>query len=262
MAINYFTFNGVSSLTKGLYVSGSGTFNAPEKDYEVVSVPGRSGDLLIDNERFKNVDLVYPAIIFENYLASTSNIRNWLLSADGYCRLEDTYHTDEFRLAYFVGPIDIETLLLQAGECEVTFKCKPQRYLKTGETIYTPYDTEESLTTTPFYINNPTSFPSRPIVYITRTDASEDTIFTVANTRLKISENCSYQFVAFDSERRSVYGYANESDMRSNIDGVSVSTFASVSNPDFPVLNPGSNTAGTTCENIDKVSYRGRWWIV
>ena len=133
---NSITFNGKNSLDFGLYVSGDKTFNSPEKDYTKVSVPGRSGDLIIFNDRYKNTNVVYNAVLIEDYFENTEKIREWLLSPNGYCRLEDTYHPDEFRLACFSGPIDFDTVLLEAGSVTLTFDCKPQRFLKSAENVY------------------------------------------------------------------------------------------------------------------------------
>lgn len=140
MEVNSFphsiTFNGKNSLEFSLYVSGDKTFNSPEKDYTKVSVPGRSGDLVISNNRYKNINVVYSGIIINDYSNNVEKIRDWLLSPDGYCRLEDTYHPDEFRLACFSGPIDFDTLLLEAGSTSLSFDCKPQRFLKSAENVY------------------------------------------------------------------------------------------------------------------------------
>ena len=45
--INYLIFDGRSSRDYGLYISGSGAFNAPERDVERVEIAGRSGDLIL-----------------------------------------------------------------------------------------------------------------------------------------------------------------------------------------------------------------------
>ena len=168
MAVNSITFNGRNSLDYGLYVSGGKTFNSAEKDYSKVSVPGRSGDLLIFNNRFKNVNVVYDSIIIENYYENVELIREWLLTADGYCRLEDTYHPDEFRIASFSGPIEIDNMYFQAGSTSLTFDAKPQRWLKSGE---------NKILVTPEYnypIVNPTACTSQPLirVYLSETATS------------------------------------------------------------------------------------------
>ena len=59
----YLTFNGKNSAEFGVWISGGGTYNAPARDVEMVSVPGRNGDISYDNGRFQNVAVTYPAFI-------------------------------------------------------------------------------------------------------------------------------------------------------------------------------------------------------
>lgn len=161
MEINSITFNGKNSLDFGLYVSGNQTFNSAEKDYSKVSVPGRSGDLLLFNNRYKNVNVNYDAILIEDYEKNAEKVRSWLLSANGYCRLEDTYHPDEFRMASFSGPVDFDTKMLEAGETTLTFDCKPQRWLKSGENWISCEYGPSGFTAT---LSNPTLFESKPLI--------------------------------------------------------------------------------------------------
>lgn len=161
MEINSITFNGKNSLDFGLYVSGNQTFNSAEKDYSKVSVPGRSGDLLLFNNRYKNVNVNYDAILIEDYEKNAEKVRSWLLSANGYCRLEDTYHPDEFRMASFSGPVDFDTKMLEAGETTLTFDSKPQRWLKSGENWISCENGPSGFTAT---LSNPTLFESKPLI--------------------------------------------------------------------------------------------------
>lgn len=132
------TYNGVDLSTFGLYVSGNKTFDAPERDVDKVEVPGRSGDLIFDNGRFKNVELHYEYCFIasntSDFDTKFSELKNFLLSDPGYHRLEDTYHPDEYRMAAFLGPIEVSMdASLEIGTFDLVFDCKPQRYLKSGE---------------------------------------------------------------------------------------------------------------------------------
>ena len=51
----------------GVYISGNGTYNAPARDVKSVAIPGRNGELTLDNGRFKNVTVKYPAFIVEDF---------------------------------------------------------------------------------------------------------------------------------------------------------------------------------------------------
>lgn len=159
MAVNSITFGGVNSADYGIYIGGEGTFNAPVRDVEMVEVPGRNGNLIIDNGRFENIEVKYTAINQEPNLATfrttLAAFRNALASQKGYQRLMDTFHPDEFRMATLkdgieINPIDYNT----ASEFEIVFNCKPQRFLTSGE----DYVSVASGGT----ITNPTLFDSQP----------------------------------------------------------------------------------------------------
>lgn len=134
---NYFTIAGRDSRDFGIYISGAGTFNAPEKAYQFFEIPGRSGDLIGNDHRLMNVELTYHAFIYTNFRQNVREFRSFLLSLNGYQKLTDTYHPDEYRMACYVGAFEAEpTPMLDAGEFDITFNCKPQRYLVSGETTY------------------------------------------------------------------------------------------------------------------------------
>ena len=126
---HYFTYNGRSSLEFNTKISGNGTFAAPQRDIEKQEVPGRSGDLLIDNGKFKNITIPYEAYITEDFDHSIAALRAFLLSTAGYQRLEDTYHPDEFRMAAYAGPFDPKVHAVSSGSFTLEFDCMPQRFL-------------------------------------------------------------------------------------------------------------------------------------
>ena len=131
---NYFILDGVDSRDFGVYISGQGTFNSPEKDYTFYNVPGRDGALLSSENRFNNVTLKYDAFICRDFDNNIAAFRTFLLSLNGYKRLTDSYHPDEFRYAVFTGPLEAKVEKRNdAGSFTITFSCKPQRYLLTGE---------------------------------------------------------------------------------------------------------------------------------
>ena len=136
MSINSFTFDGVSSEDMGLYVGGQKTFGAPQRDVTKVSIPGRNGDLVRDNGRFLNSEIAYNIVAMNDFKETAQNVRNWLMSAKGYKRLEDTYHPEHYRMARVSGGIDFETGAYNAtGKAQILFDCMPQRFRKSGEEI-------------------------------------------------------------------------------------------------------------------------------
>lgn len=122
----------------GVIISGEGTFNAPEREVEAISIPGRNGQLLIDRGRFENIEVTYPAfmngVTAQTFREKLAELRNALASKRGYRRLIDEYHPDEYRLACFHGGLEVEpSIYNRVGAMDITFDCKPQRYLLSGD---------------------------------------------------------------------------------------------------------------------------------
>lgn len=156
------TFDGASSLAYGVQIFGEGVFNAPERDVEMITIPGRNGTFALDNGRFNNILVTYPAnIIADNaadFAQAVSDFRNQLCSRKGYCRLSDDYHPDEYRMAVYKSGLEVDEKLLRTGEFDITFECKPQRWLTSGETA-TAVANNGTLT-------NPTPFEASPLLAI------------------------------------------------------------------------------------------------
>ena len=162
MAVNTITFGGVNSSSYGIYISGEGVFNAPVRDAEVISIPGRNGSFLLDNGRYENIEVTYPAFNTATdkatFIANIDAFRNAIASQKGYQRLEDTFHTDEYRMASFIGGLEINPVLYNdhTSQFEIVFNCKPQRFLKSGETATSVANNGT--------ITNPTLFDSHPLL--------------------------------------------------------------------------------------------------
>ena len=126
-------FGGVNLSDYGVWISGEGTFNAPSRSFEMVSVPGRNGNLIIDNGKWENIVVTYPAYIESGFRCKFSDFRMMMCNMTGYQTLEDTYHPNEYRQAVFVNGFTVETgQFNKSGRFEISFNCKPQRFLKSG----------------------------------------------------------------------------------------------------------------------------------
>lgn len=156
-----FTFGDISSKAYGVYITQEAAYNAPERDVEVFEIAGRNGAYILDNGRFRNITVTYKcgiALDSESDFASAIRaFRNALSSKAGkYVRLTDEYNPNEFREAAFIGGIEVDMADRRAGEFEVTFDCKPQRFLTSGETTVT--------VTSGGTLTNPTLFEAKPLI--------------------------------------------------------------------------------------------------
>lgn len=152
------TFDGKTSREYGVHITGEAVFNAPERDVEMISIPGRNGAFALDHGHFNNIEVTYPAGVFaedeRDFADAVSDFRNWLCSRSGYCRLTDDYNPNEYRLAVYKSGLEVSPALLRAGEFDIVFDCKPQRYLTSGETKLTVTNNST--------VTNPTLFDARP----------------------------------------------------------------------------------------------------
>lgn len=232
----YLIYNGVSSKDYGLYLTGSGVYNAPERDIDTVEIPGRNGSLTIDNGRYKNVTQSYEAFIHKNFAKNAEGVRAWLLSATGYHRLEDTYDPEHFRLARFAGPLEFTVRALCTGaETQLLFDCDPRRFLKSGEATVEVADATT--------INNPTPFDALPLLTIYGSGAGS---ITVSGELISISSIDEY--ITLDCEQQNAYKGAENKNV-------------TVSLTEFPVLRPGENTISIS-GGVSRIEITPRWWTL
>lgn len=254
--LNYFLFGNFDSRTYGVYISGSGVFNAPSRAYEMVSVPGRNGDLIISQNRYENIDVTYPAFVRDtSFKTNLQSVRSKLLATPTYARLSDTYHPDEFRAAFFSEGVEVSpTNSLAAGQFDLTFNCKPQRFLVSGESAV--------VMTNGGTLTNPTDFPAKPSIVVQGYGT-----LTIGSDVITIDD--MYPSIVIDSEILDCYATSGLPLVNSAIVGAAILgsssymanangavTFAS---GDFPVLKPGTTTI-TYSNTITSVTVFPRWW--
>ena len=97
--MNYFVYNGVSSLDMGLRIESKNVFSAPEYDVTFQSIPGRNGDLILPNGRYPNVQVTYSVFLPAKSIAElaekiTKVKEAWLYGEqNAYHTLSDSYDT-------------------------------------------------------------------------------------------------------------------------------------------------------------------------
>lgn len=242
---NQLYYDGKALSDFGVYVSGDGVYNAPEKDYSVVEVPGRNGDIYSYNKRYKNISVTYPAFIIgkdriigsarKDFALQVQGLRAWLNHSDKYCRISDTYHPDQYRMGIHSAEVVVTERLLRAGEFDLTFQCKPQRFLVAGEVTQTHRQA--------FELENPYLFDAQPMLRV----YGYGTMY-VGDYGIQIARS-SLPYVDIDCERQDAY--YNQVNCNNMI------AFES----DFPVLVHGTNSV-TFDSTITRVEIQPRWWTL
>lgn len=265
-----FTLDGENSADYGLYISGTGVYDAPERAIEMVTIPGRNGALAMDQGYFENIEVTYPAGIFadsqEDFADKMDAIRNWLGTKHSYVALTDDYHPDYFRMAVYKAGLTAKPVRYNtASQFNITFECKPQRFLLSGEELWTRAGTYKTLTdendviltdengneleagtSGSNTIVNPTNFDSKPLIIVTGPGTVGIGSFSITVAGIAYGTE-----VYIDCETMEIYTLSGGVPA-SAADKVSFNTTA------FPVLKPGSNgVSGTAAFQIIP-----KWWRI
>lgn len=240
--MNYFEYNGISSLDMGLRIESKNVFSAPKYESKFQSIPGRDGDLILPNGRFPNVQITYsvflPAKTKEQLAEKIAAVKAWLFyEPDRYHELRDSYDTTGFRKAVINTQLDIEDQLNKIGVFTVSFSCLPFRYLDSGQEAVT---ISSGGGTT---LINPTVFESKPLIRVNGSGSGTLKIINTAIVDVEITGLISYMFI--DSEQMNCYKGA-------------VSMNDKVTADAFPVLRPGQNVF-VFSGGITSITVTPRW---
>lgn len=214
----------------GVFISGEGVFNTPSKDVEFVSIPGRNGDLTIDNHRFNNIKITYPAFIRSDFTQKNRDLVSFLGSMRGYKRLEDDYNPDYYRMAVYESGFEFSTTPWNLGaKFDLVFNCKPQKFLKVGE--------NEIDIVTSGVVFNPTRFNSKPLIVVNGTGT-----FTVGDYSFTIDADCPMSTVYLDCDLMDAFN--GTTNLNNYVSG------------EFPELVPGENIISNS------MTITPRWWTI
>lgn len=162
---DYFIFDGEKSTDYGLYMASDPNAIHPARRGELFPIPGRNGSIVREDGSYDTYTLTYDVLLDSNMIstdvyAHAREVAAWLLGSRGFCRLEDSYEPEYFRLARCAAQMSVENRLARFGRAQIPFEVQPQRYLKIGETPIS----YEGDSTTSFSIKNPTQFEARPLL--------------------------------------------------------------------------------------------------
>lgn len=267
--LNTITFDGKALSDFGVYLGGDGAFNSPARIGEMVHIPGRNGSIWMDENCFENIEVRYPAFIGTSdeadFATRLMEVRSWLASREGYCRLEDTYHADEYRLAVFKNAIETEPIqYTRAGNFNIIFDSKPQRFLKIGDK---PQRFGEK-----GWINNPTLFDSLPIIAVKgngRVNVAGH-LFTVSDTTQTIYIDSELMEVFIPGHEPEDLTEENEIVIRDelwlpieiqsgNREAINMNSHVAFADYEFPTIGPGEQPVAFD-PTIESVTIYPRWW--
>ena len=275
-------FDGKSSDNYGIVVEVLPDYSSAEKNVEFIDVPGRNGQIAIDNGTYKTVERKYNIACGKDapneFKSSAKAISQWLNRGIGFCRLEDSYEPEIYRMAAYAGPTDISNIYGMAGRAEITFTCQPERYLKSGE-IPIKLDVSVGETDESIIIKNGTEYASKPLIkiFVKRIDATYEENCTITimfaeteTLQLKIPKKIKDtdvlsvgDIITIDNESCAIYLTHELSGGGRSI--VNLEQYVDdTKNESFPIeLNPGETKLKLLAENIScHAEVLPRWWTI
>ena len=230
----HLTYGGIDSRLFGVYISGNGVIDSPARAYNEIVIPGRNGVLLGSEKRLEALELIYPAFIIHDILENARRFKAALYSKTGFQTLVDTYYPDEFRMAVFRSGLVVETApAIRGGFFDLTFQCRPERFLFQGLVPLRDYEV----------ILNPTDYEAKPIIRIFGTG-------TLTINDISITVTDADEYTDIDCEMMEAY----KGDFSRN-------AFIELSGNDFPSLVKGKNYISKT-GNITSYTITPRWWVL
>ena len=241
------TYDGVASTDYGIVVSEAPVFERPNRKQTIIQVPGRNGSVIFPEDAWEDVVRSYNVWLSENVTEDSGGDKSgylveyvdafeaFLNSKKGYARLEDNFEPDIYRLAYYSGGDAFSNEMTQYGRATLRFTCRPERFLKSGETPVS--------VTNGYTLTNPTRFASKPIIHI---EASNETVSVSIGGKTITAEVADY--INIDCERMTAFRLPVEN----KNDKISGS---------FLTIPSGSNTIGIT-GNYTEVRITPQWFTV
>lgn len=241
----WFSYNGLNTANiNGLEVTGQDTYTVATRNINHQAVSGRSGDVLSDDNTFKQVKITYHCTVEHDTDIETilDTILPYLMTAGDYRALSDSYHSNTFRLAVVDKGISIEALKPNAGGAyrvcnfDVCFSCRPERFLTAGNAQATVANNGT--------VTNPTAFPAYPLLEIAGTGT-----VNVGNQQIVIASGCPASQVFIDCETMDAY-----SSQGANLNAYVTLPLAQIK------INPGNNTI--TYSGVSSVKITPRTWKI
>ena len=263
------TFNGKSSSSFGIIVERYPSPNRPARRGTVLQIPGRNGNLVIEDGTYENVTLkfdVYLSAEPANLYDRAAAVADWLLVSSGYQRLMTEYEPDIFRLARFAGPLDIEAILNIHGRATLEFDCYPQRFDALGH-VYSDYGSLSSGSAT---ITNTGIMIAKPMIKVT---GKGNVVLDFASAASGNTTEVDFAFstsktetIILDCDLHDAY-YEDGSNANAAVSFLdaeaSIPESADYFYPTFPELTPGINTVSLSALSSGTLSglkIMPRWW--
>lgn len=270
--VSAFRFNGVLSSDLGIIITETPENEIPERDVEVMSIPGRNGDLVLDLGRYANTRVKYECSLIPEwqkgvldspfsqdiigawpingaravlYSLAEANVCKAFFPSQKYYRLEDTYHPHIFRMARVTAGIKLQNISNQVGKFTLELECKPQKFLVSGEVskVFT-----EATPQINRYLYNFSAQTAKPIIKVFGSGSGTLSVCGIVVELKDLTDP-----ITLDCEMQNAYSQTG--------DGPMVNKNSDIYAPEFPQLTPGPCDISWT-GGVERVEIIPRWWVL
>lgn len=230
-----FFFGGVSSCSMGIWITKAIEIPAAAIRQNKISIPGRSGDLIIYDGGYDNVSFSVECCVrneaHRTAAAALEDVKRWINGKTGYQRFE-LPGEDGYRMACISSSVEYSAKNDKIRTFAISFDCKPQVYTYEGENA--------------IHIKAPTTMynvgmEALPLITLYGNSGG---ILTVGDVKIEVHDIDEY--LALDCEMQDAY----KDDINKN---------STIYAPTFPKLSTGENkiafSGGISCVEIVP-----RWW--
>ena len=228
--LHTFEFNSKKLSDIGAVLMENPHYTLSVKELDFTALPGKSGDIITDKNRFKNSSISYKVSSMPLFCSYTEQefvyvLSEWLLTSYDYKILRDTYNPGYFRKAVCT---DIANPTVEANKMvwtTVTFNCDPFLYSDSGLQSVT-FSSNSNCRIEKVIFRNPEKWESEPVIEIIPSSS--------AVVSLKIND---ISFAVYDTDKTIIVDVPSRNVYDTNGEPCNDLIEA----PKLPVLLPGNN---------------------
>lgn len=129
-----FYLDGVNAKSAGIYLQKPIVFGEAVPNIEYQEIPGRNGALVFDTGSYGNrIGSASCFCLQEDAETAISSAGRFLMGKNGYRRLETSDDPNHYWMARVENSPQIAMRLRTLAPFDISFDCKPQRFVKSGE---------------------------------------------------------------------------------------------------------------------------------
>lgn len=229
-----FYLDGIDAGSVGILLQAPIIFSKAVPVIETQTIPGRNGDLIFDTGSYENrIGSASCFCLQEDVETAISSAGCFFMGKNGYRRLETSDDPNHYWMARVENSPQIAMRLRALAPFEISFDCKPQRFVKSGENAV--------VFTSNGSISNQYGQIALPL--ITLYGQGTGTL-TIGDCVVEVKELDKVLFLDSDTQN----AYNNNGNQNMNINA-----------PTFPTLTDG-DTQIAFSGGIERVEIVPRWW--